>query len=112
MNTHVIDFLPSGEVEALHNDGFSLSFLGKQSIRRATEIAFDPEAQAWAIALPDPLSAFDGYIVVEGGEGFATYEDARRVEVFWLNRCRVLGITPDSPDGLVILAEIRNFFDS
>lgn len=102
---HVIEFFPSGEVEAMHNDEFPLSFLGRQSIERATEIAFDPAKQAWAICLPNVLH---GYLVVDGGEGFLTYEGARKVEVVWLNQCRMEGVSPDSPDGLVILSDIRS----
>lgn len=102
-----IDFSPDGGVEALYNDNFQLSFLGEQSIQRATEIAFDPKAQAWAICLPHVLH---GYLVVDGGEGFTTYEGARQVEVAWFNACRIEGVAPNSPDGLVILLNVREEF--
>ncbi len=49
---HVIDFLPNGHVEAMHNDAFTLAFLGRQNIERATEIKFNEESQKWDIHLP------------------------------------------------------------
>lgn len=122
MREHVIEFLPSGEVEAMYNDTMSLSFLGKQSIKRATEIKFREYEQDWGIYLERPSMGVRGYFfpVVEvdpdrvgfcrvcpATVGFATYEGARQVEVVWLNKCRLTGTTPDSPDGLVILADIR-----
>lgn len=103
-NVHVIDFFPTGAVESMYSDNFQLSFLGEQSIQRATEIAFDPKVQAWAIALPHVLH---GYLVVDGGEEFSTYEGARQVEVAWFNACRIAGVAPDSPEGLVILSDTR-----
>lgn len=110
--THVIDFLLNGEVEAMHNDKFSLSFLGEQSIKRATEIVFDDDKQTWALILsPGPLPMFCtvfGLEPVEGGEGFTTYEGARKVEVVWLNSCRVHGVPPDSSKGLELLAIARD----
>ena len=48
MKSHVIDFTPEGMAQAMHNDKFDLSFLGRQSIERATEIVFDEDYQQWA----------------------------------------------------------------
>lgn len=105
---HVIDFSPTGHVEAMHNDAFDLSFIGPQSIHRATEIKFNEETQSWSICEPmkvlDDWGAFGAY---ENADGFKTYEDARRAEVEWLNRCRLLSIHPSLGAGPTILRMVR-----
>jgi hypothetical protein len=109
MTYHVIDFLPTGEVEAMHNDKFDLSFLGRQSIERATEIKFDQASQKWAIWFPKSWPHIGGgYFQVGSATGFATYEGARAVEVEWLNSCRLLGFRPISKHGLTELEAIRS----
>jgi hypothetical protein len=109
MTGHVIDFLPTGEVEAMHNDQFSLAFLGKQEIERATEIKFNPDSQTWGIYLPALwLTVPPPYYAVEHGQGFLTYEEARKVEVQWLNACRIDGVEPASDAGLRVLAFVRS----
>jgi hypothetical protein len=105
---HVIDFTPEGEVQAMHNDKFDLSFLGKQSIERATEIKFDEPSQKWGILFPGPHEdGSEGYRSNELALGFSTYEGARQVEVAWLNSCRREGVHPLELSGLEHLRQIR-----
>lgn len=109
MDSHVIDFTPEGTAQAMHNDKFDLSFLGAQRIERATEIKFDSATQRWGIWLPKPWPHVGGeYFEVQGGGGFHTYEGARKVEVSWLNACRIQGVDPASQQGLNVLQVIRN----
>lgn len=101
----VISFKPSGEVESLHIDKFDLGFLGAKSIRRATEIIFDEKAQLWGIVmLSEAGSRENGW---PGQRGFATYEQARDVEVAWLNLCRAKGVEWDTTAGADLLGEAR-----
>ena len=112
---HVIDFKLDGEVQAMHNDKFDLSFLGNQSIERASELKFNEETQTWGIWLHrgDHHWSFNsGGITrfnppVEGADGFATYDGSRQVEVAWLNSCRRDGVEPTSDQGLAHLRRIR-----
>lgn len=106
---HVIDFTPQGTVQAMHNDKFDLSFLGSQSITRASEIQFDAATQRWAIWLPKPWPHVGGeYFVVPDGKGFHTYDGARQIEVKWLNACRLEGVKPMSTEGLAALKFLRD----
>ena len=109
MTTHVISFSPTGEAQAMHNDKFDLSFLGRQSIERATEIKFFGVTQTWTITFPDD----DGrhYRWTKECEGFPTYEGARKIEVAWLNECRAAGLEPMSKGGLQLLRGIRREMD-
>lgn len=88
----VIDFSQSGDIQALHNDRFSLGFLGKMSFHRASSIEFDEDRQSFFIC---PLGmdikqakAFTPLV------GFVGYDVARRFEVLYFNECRKLGIKP------------------
>lgn len=102
---HVIDFHEDGSAEAMHNDKFDLSLLGRQHIKRATDILFNDGTQTWGIFFPSP----DGGIhrTVPKAQGFRTYEDARRTEVSWLNLSRAGGFNPLSMQGVDALSEIR-----
>lgn len=105
----VIDFRPNGEVEAMHRDVFDLGFLGKQTIRRATDIRHDEATQKWAIHLADMHA--DGpetFSLVDEAQGFETYDDARRMEVRWLEMCRLHSLQPRSPEGLTMLTVLRS----
>jgi hypothetical protein len=105
----VIDFKPTGEVEAMHNDKFDLGFLGRKSVERATDIRFFQSSQQWDIYVPKPWPHVGGeFQHVRGAEGFATYEGARQVEVAWLNSCRRDGVEPTSAAGLELLRQIRS----
>lgn len=105
---HVIEFSPMGHVEAMHNDAFDLSCIGPQSITRATEIKFNEESQDWAICEPMVCADdYGGWYPFANAEGFKTYEGARKAEVEWLNRCRLLDIQPRSIRGGFILKAVR-----
>lgn len=108
MTGHVISFKPNGEVTALHNDNFDLSFLGRQQIKRATDIRFDGSTQTWGLWLPKPWPHVGGeYYTFHGAGGFASYETARKAEVEWLNASAALGIDPAGESGVALLAEVR-----
>lgn len=100
----VIAISPEGRVDALHMDGFDLSFLGKMKVRRQTDIRFCDSTQLWDIH----------YIAEDGSEtatpalqGFGTYEEARRFEVSWINSCRVAFLVADSAPGLDMASRLR-----
>lgn len=103
----VIDFKPNGSVEAMHRDKFNLSFLGKQSIQRASDIKFNDDTQQWDIHF-----AIDGeFIPLDAARGFDTYDDARRMEVRFLEFCRLHDIIPNSPEGENLLTVLRTKFE-
>lgn len=104
MEELVIDFKPDGHVTALHMDAFDLGFLGKKETYRQTDIVFDSDMQLWNL---EYLGA--GRYVAPELDGFASYEEARKIEVRWLNNCRLLGIRPDSDQGMRIMAGIRRY---
>lgn len=93
----VINFKADGTIESLYTDSFNLSFLGKQHIERATDIRFNDSSQLWEIW---SIKYFNYGPLTEG---ITTYELARAIEVSWLNRCRLLGVVPESPKGIEIL---------
>ncbi len=99
----VLTFDDEGGVEALHRDQFSLGFLGKQKIDRASDIRFDEEAQTWTIWL---LGKY-GPMSNEMAEGFATYDQARDAEVAWLEYSALNGFEPSSALGIAALQVIR-----
>lgn len=99
----VIDFSPTGEVEAMHRDTFPLAFLGKQSISRASDIRHNEETQLWDIYVADG----EGFAGVEGAKGFATYDEGRRMEVRWFEACRLHSLSPLCTEGRVLLAILR-----
>lgn len=102
----VIDFLPSGAVEAMHRENvLDLAFLGPQEIERATDIRFEAVSQSWGLWLSDGRGDFTP--PCEGAKGFPTYEEARTVEVAWLERCRLHERDPASHAGQLILAILR-----
>jgi len=101
---HVIDFTSEGTAQAMHSDKFPLAFLGAQSITRATDIKFNEDTQTWGLYLPSDIGTWEG---VPEAQGFDTYEGARKVEVRWLNVCRLRGVNPESNDGLSALKLIR-----
>ena len=97
----VINFAPTGEVNALHMDKFDLGFLGKKTLGRASTIEFDEEDQSFFV-LPDgetepfvPATRFSGYDV------------ARSFEIDWLQECMKAECTPHSRQGKLIAINIR-----
>lgn len=106
----VIDFNADGSVEAMHTDAFPLSFLGKQTINRATEILFDENTQQWYLSYArydeaDPICPPQYMDLREFM--FSGYEAARAAEVKWLNTCRETGAKPYLSEGIGILREIH-----
>lgn len=80
---HVIVISPEGAVKSMHNDRFSLGFLGNQTIERASDIRFDEATQKWGIwfhvkgqYVPPQLPSH---------YGFDSYETARDHEVRVMN---------------------------
>lgn len=101
----VIDFAADGHVQAMHMDNFDLGFLGSKSVTRATEIKFDESSQSWGLFLP--ATSGDGWVKVQHGDGFASYEEARSYEVAWLNICRAFAYCPHSQDAVAVLWSLR-----
>lgn len=106
-NFMVIDFTPEGTVEAMHRDRFDLGFLGRQSIHRASDIRFNEDAQSWDIW----LAKGDTFVPVEQATGFESYDDARRMEVRWLEFCRLHDLSPFSPEGRNLVVVLREKFE-
>lgn len=94
---HVIDFNPDGSVEAMcREDVIDLKMLGPQSITRASDIRYE-DGSGWAIWLADPDNPFNFLPPTTPSQrGFRTYDAARRVEVSWLEYCRLHGVDPRS----------------
>jgi hypothetical protein len=89
---HVILFDTSGGVKAMHNDSFSLGFLGTQRIERASDIRFDETTQSWGIWF-----FIDGRFVAPillSHYGFDSYEAARNKEIQVMNESLLTGRLP------------------
>ena len=99
----VITFGTGGKVEAMHRDAFNLSFLGKRTITRASEILFNDDTNHWDIYMDDGMGEF--CVTSPALEGFDEYEVARQFEVKWLDECRLRGIDPVGADGLFAIAD-------
>lgn len=85
----VVVFSPGGGVRSMHSDKFSLGFLGRQNIRRASDIRFNVDTQLW-----DIWFVHDGEYVEPTPEyaRFPGYEAARDFEVRVVNRCLEQGV--------------------
>lgn len=105
MTGHVIKFSPSGQAEAMHSDKFSLAFLGRQTIQRASELKFNERTQKWDIWLVE--GEFHTPPRCEWQCGFDTYDESRKAEVLWLNSCRLEGCDPLSHAGIHLLRAAR-----
>jgi hypothetical protein len=101
-----IDFAEDGTVEAMNRDEFNIGFLGKQSIQRASEIKFNEATQSWNICLPDDDDRC--WVAIPEATGFASYNVARDVEVFWLETARRVGVNPTSMEGIRILQAAKD----
>ena len=51
------------------------------------------------------------FIPLDAARGFDTYEDARRMEVRFLEFCRLHDIIPNSPEGENLLTVLRTKFE-
>ncbi len=105
-NFMVISFDQTGEVNAMHRDQFDLGFLGNQKIERASDIRFDEDSQLWDIWLLEGPGARLPRIT-SAARGFNTYEQARDVEVAWLEGVALLGVEAISDRGIQLLRDIR-----
>jgi len=97
----VIDCKTNGTVSGMHFDQFPLSFLGDMKVERASEIFYNHETKLWDIILPDMDSAWTA------AKGFEGYDVARSFEVNWLQECRKRSTQPDTYNGAMIAAELR-----
>lgn len=115
----IITFTPNGEAQAMHRDELDLGFLGPREIERASEIKFNAATQRWEIQLPVKEDLLDLGGVVEGvvtgyvcqsdfAKGFHTYDGARKIEVQWLDACRLEGVEPESYNGIAALKFLRS----
>ena len=93
----VVSVSPEGEVRSAHNDRFSLGFLGRQRIERASDIRWDEDSQTWGIWWYHNTDDFAGFVTpAEPYSYFKTYEDAREFEVEMLNCSLRTGFHPCS----------------
>jgi hypothetical protein len=106
MSDIVISIAANGKVEGMHRDEFSVGFLGRQKIERASEIKFDDDAQSWTVWYPvegdTPAWATDPSL-----SGFDSYSGARSFEVEHLNRCLLADVPPLSTAGISLARELR-----
>ena len=105
----VIDFMPEGTVEAMHRDTLNLGFLGRQSITRASDIRFNDDTQSWDIWLAEPGRI--EFVDVSEAHGFDSYEEARTMEVRWLELCRLHDLKPLTQEGRNLLVVLRKRFE-
>lgn len=101
----VLEFNPAGEAKAMHRDEFPLAFLGKMSIKRASDIRFSETTQLWDIWL---MRKNGQEWLCDDARGLPAYDVARSVEVAWLDTCLTLGLDPISEPGVSELRKIRN----
>lgn len=104
----VITFDENGGASAMHRDQMDLGFLGKQQIKRASEILFNEVTQLWDIYLPTALiHDSEGWVTDKNAQGFESYEQARSAEVAWLEMCAIDGVPPLSTVGVGNLCIVR-----
>ncbi len=105
----VVTFAPTGEVSAMHRDAFSLSFLGKQEVKRASEITFNEDTQLWDVYLPTGAQVHDGdaWFSPARARGFETYNGARAFEVRWLEACALYSVDPLGKEGIEAASKLR-----
>jgi hypothetical protein len=105
----VITVHPGGSVSALHMDEFPLSFLGKMSLRRATEIGFDERSQSFFIELyyEDGSRPYQPPGLLGVATSLKGYDIARKFEVEWLQRCALDGSHPHSMRGVEIAKTLK-----
>jgi len=103
---HVIEIGCNGNVAALHNDDFPLTFLGDMEVHRQTDIRY--ENGKWNIHyIVDPKAKKPKFWTHKHLQGFASYNGARALEVRWLNQCRLEGVDPRDTRGQRIAQEQR-----
>lgn len=105
----VIDIHEHGAVEAMHSEEFSLNFLGKQEIKRASDIRFNTDTQLWGIWVADYMESDEPVFrtPIEAWEGFSSYKDAVDFEVLALNTLREANLSPFSTEGIHLAEKLR-----
>lgn len=105
----VITFSGTGEVSAMHRDEMPLGFLGKQEIKRASEIKFNDGTQLWDVELPTGTKVHDAdvWATTAPATGFRTYNGARKFEVLWLEHAALEQVQPLSERGVQIAQTLR-----
>lgn len=103
-NLMVLSFESNGSVSAMHRDAFSLGFLGRQRIERASEIIFDDATQKWDLHVRVGID----FVPVSEARGFEGYDEARSMEVRWFELARLHGVQPTSVEGIGILNYLRS----
>lgn len=100
---------PTGAAQSMYNDDFHIGFLGSVQVRRATEIVFNDSTQKWDIHYLQYTEVGEVQDTVSAPQlcGFDKYDEARRIEVAWLNQCRASATDPISPQGLHSLGSLR-----
>ena len=88
----VIDINAMGQAEAMHFDAFPLSYLGNMEVRRASEIMFNTDTQRWDIH----YFGGDGNVIY-CQDGFKGYDEARGWEVYYVQKCRKMGLPLNWP---------------
>lgn len=121
VSRQVITFSPDGSVSGLQRkpgQGIDLRQFGKAEIKRASEIVWDTDVQAWYIDVLQEAGqgvvthdniraasreAFYTYVYSQGRDGlfltpsrdalfFSNYDDAVKVEIAYLDALRLKGI--------------------
>lgn len=104
-NVMVIDVELDGTVHSMYRENvMQLDFLGKQSVRRASDLIFNDDTQMFDIHLAEG-SAF--LPPVPEARDFPTYEAARDMEVRWLEMARLHDVHPASREGRCLLSHLR-----
>lgn len=91
----------------MHCDKFNLAFLGKRSVRRASDIKHNPDTDCWGIYMDNGKGEF--MLTGNALQGFAEYEEARKFEVEWLNRCRMIGLAGGSHKAIHFVAPLMRY---
>ena len=102
MGKFVFEMTPTGGIQGMYADKMDMTTLGHVEVSRASEIAFDEQAQAWTIE----LMVANVRKRVPVAHSFRSYEQARSVEVDWLNKCRTAGVDPMSAEGLSYFTDL------
>ncbi len=106
VNFMVIDVEADGAVHSMYRENvLQLDFLGKQSVRRASDLIFNDDTQMFDIHLAEGSTFMPP---VPEARDFPTYEAAREMEVRWLEMSRLHDVRPSSPEGRCLLAHLRS----
>ncbi len=105
----VVSVSPSGGVRSMHDDRFPMGFLGKQQIKRASDIRWNEEEQTWEIWWYVRDDEFEGFAEpAEPYRYFHSYELAREFEVNIMNCSLRTGYHPISNEMLLEATLLRD----